>query len=330
MIRSLPLLALFATLTPLADGGAAAPLALVRSIPLPGVRGRFDHFACDVAGQRLFVAALGNDTLEVIDVARGERAGTIDGLRMPTGVVFLSDPGRLGVANGSDGSFRTYDARTLAPMSRIEGLEDADNVRWDGASGLVYVGYGNGGLGVIDAAGRKTAGSVRLPAHPESFQIERQGTRIFANVPGAGEIVVVDREQKRVTTHWSTGGFRANFPLALDEVDHRLFVGCRRPARLLILNTGNGATVAEVEIAGDVDDVFFDRQRQRIYTSCGEGFLDTVACGSGDDYERIGHEATRNGARTCFFSPELDRLFLAVPARGNDVAEIREYRLNSQ
>ena len=120
-------------------------LKLVNTIPLPGVKGRFDHFAMDTNGHRLFVAALGNDTVEVIDVAAGKRVQTIRGLRKPTGVAFLAAENQIGAANGNDGTFRVYDGKTYEQRARVEGLDDADNVRRDGKTGLIYVGYGNGG-----------------------------------------------------------------------------------------------------------------------------------------------------------------------------------------
>lgn len=308
-----------------ADSGT---LRLAQTVPMQGVSGRFDHFAIDATGKRLFVAALGNNTAEAIDVARFARLPSIRDLRKPTGVAYLSDLGKLAIANGDDGTLRFFDGKTLAPAAQLAALDDADNVRFDASAQRLYVGFGDGALGIIDAPAGKLLGRIEFKGHPESFQLERSGPRIFVNVPDTNTITVLDREKRAVVAQWPMEKFRANFPMALDEGSHRLFVGCRRPARLVILDTTSGHPLADLEISGDTDDLFFDAKRQRIYVSCGEGFLDVIQRRDGDRYERIERIATRNGARTSFFSPELDQLYLAVPQRLGQDAELRVFQPN--
>jgi hypothetical protein len=304
----------------------AEPLRLAHTIPLPGVKGRFDHFACDAGARRLIVAALGNNTGEVLDVAEFKRLHTVTGLRKPTGALMLAEPHRFYFANGNDGTLRAFDAASFSPASQLGALDDADNVRFDAAAKLIYVGYGEGALGVTDPATSKLLHSIPLAAHPEAFQLESQGPRIFVNVPDKKHIAVVDRGERKVVATWPMETWQANFPMALDEAAHRLFIGCRKPARLVILDTTRGGPVADIEISGDTDDLFFDARRQRLYVSCGEGFLDVIQRRDADHYERIARIATRGGARTCFFSPELDRLFLAVPEHSGHDAELRVYQ----
>ena len=314
--------------TPLLIGRAAdrEPLRLIHTIPLPGVSGRFDHFACDVAGRRLVVAALGNDTAEVFDLAEFKPLKSLPGLSKPTGVLILPETKKIFVANGSEGSLRAFDAGSYEPTTRVDELDDADNARFDAAAKLIYVGFGDGALGVIDPATTRLLHRIPLAAHPESFQLEVHGPRIFVNVPDAKQIAVVDRAQKTVIAKWPMEKWRGNFPMALDEARHRLFVGCRHPARLVIFDTETGTPVSDFEISGDTDDVFCDAKRQRLYVSCGEGFLDVIQRREGDRYERVARIATREGARTCFFSPELNLLFLAAPKRIGHEAEIRIYQ----
>jgi DNA-binding beta-propeller fold protein YncE len=308
------------------DGQDSLPLKVIHTIPLPGVKGRFDHFACDTAGQHLFVAALGNDTLEVLDVANFKRLRTITGLRKPTGLLYLADPSRIYVANGDDGTFRAYETKTFALASSLGSLADADNVRFDSAAKLIYVGYGDGALGITDPMAGKVIASVKLPGHPESFQLERSGKRIFVNLPDAKMVAVVDREKRAVVARWPMDKFQANFPMALDETTHRLFVGCRKPPRLVVFDTETGTSVSDLEISGDTDDLFFDSKRSRIYISCGAGFLDVIQRRESDRYERVARQPTRAGARTCFYSADLDRLYLAVPQQGGQNAGIRVYQ----
>jgi hypothetical protein len=172
-------------------------------------------------------------------------------------------------------------------------------------------------------------GSIKLDAHPESFQLEKNGSRIFVNVPDAREIEVIDRAQRKIIAKWHTDHLENNFPMALDETNHRLFIGCRRPVpRLFILDTADGKLLKIVKISNDVDDVFFDAQRKRIYASCGEAFIDMVQC-DGDNYETLEHRATVGGARTSFYWPERGELFLAVRAGMiSGSAEVRVFKCN--
>jgi hypothetical protein len=302
-----------------------ASLKLTRTIPLPGVKGRFDHFAVDEKGHRLFVAALGNDTLEVIDVAAGKRLKSVTGLHKPTGVLYLAEQNQIAVANGDDGTLKFFDGSTYELAGAIGSLDDADNVRFDAKAKLIYVGYGGGGLATIDPATMKRTGGIKLAAHPESFQLEQQGRRIFANVPEAKQIAVVDRGQPTVGG-WPMKDFQANFPMALDETDHRLFVGCRRPARLVVFDTVAGKPVSTLEIPGDTDDLFYDAALRRVYISCGEGFIAVIDRRDADHYQMRERIPTRSGARTSFFSPVLNELYLAVPQRGGQDAELRVFR----
>lgn len=304
----------------------AEVLRLTHTIPLPGVKGRFDHFACDPNAKLLALAALGNDTGELFDVAEFKRLHTIAGLRKPTGALLLADPHRCYFANGGDGTFRAFDGAGFAPAAQLNAVDDADNVRFDAAAKLIYIGYGEGALAITDPAAGKLLHSIPLAAHPESFQLETRGPRIFVNVPGKKHIAVVDRQQRKVIATWPMEKWQANFPMALDETTHRLFVGCRNPARLVVLDTERGTPVADVEISGDTDDLFFDAKRQRLYISCGEGFLDVIQRHENDRFERTARIPTRAGARTSYFSRELDLLFLAVPERDRHEAELRVYQ----
>lgn len=302
---------------------SAAP-ALTQGTPiaLPGVEKRIDHLGVDIAHHRLFVAALGNNTIEVIDLDAGKRVRSLTGLHEPQGIVFVPAPSRVFAANAQGGAVDVYDASSFAKLATVPLGEDADNVRYDAKAGRVYVGYGGGALAILDAARLKLVGRVPLSGHPESFQLEKSGSRLFVNVPDAGQIAVLDRSTQKLVTTWPVTVARANFPMALDEVHHRLFIGCRDPATLLIYNTESGKVVASLPIVGDTDDLFYDAAAKRIYVSGGEGFLDVISQVAPDRYERTGRIPTAPGARTSFFVPELKKLYIAVPHRGDQAAKL--------
>ena len=312
------------------DANEEVPNQLIKhvaSVPLPGVEGRFDHFGVDVEGRRLFVAALGNNTLEAIDLATSERAGTVKALKKPTGIAFVPALKQIAVASGDDGMCRFYESPTLKEVASLRGLDDADNVRYDAGADKVYVGYGSGALAVIDPNTAKKVADVKLEAHPESFRLEEHGDRAFVNLPDAhNSIAVVDRKKGAVVATWRLKEAGANFPMWLDEPNQRLLVGCRKPAKLLVLDTNTGKTVAAIDCVGDTDDLFLDPATQRIYVSGGDGAISVIEQVDKDHYRNAGTVPTAPGSRTSLFVPELSRLFLAVPHRGDQAAEIRIFQ----
>ena len=302
----------------------SAPLQLKQTIPLPGVEGRIDHLAVDDASERLFVCALGNNTVEVIDLREGNRVHTIAGLGAPQGVAYVS--GRLFVANDSGGTCDSYDGKDFQLLGKVDLKDDADNVRGDPATKRVYVGFGSGGIAILNATDGKEIGSIKLAAHPEAFELEKQGHRIFVNVPGARHVAVVDRQKGEVIATWAPGPF-GNFPMALDEGDHRLFVGYRVPPKLIILDTESGKAVASIGIGGDPDDVFYDGKHHRIYAICGGGKVEIIEQSDANHYKTVGAIDTASGARTGLLVPERDTLFVAIPRHGSQSAEIRSYQI---
>ncbi len=319
---------LLITLTPFiikVQAQEAIPLRLIQTIPMPEVEGRIDHLAVDLKGERLFVAALGNNTLEVLDLIAGKLIRSITGLQEPQGVLFIPEFNKIFVTNGEGGTCDIFDGDAFKLINRVKSLEDADNIRYDAAAKYVYIGYGSGALGILDAANGKHLGDIRLAGHPESFQLEKSGPRIFINVPTANQIAVVDQEKRAVVATWPLKGAQSNFPMALDETNHRLFVGFRKPAKLIVFDTESGKAVANLDSVGDTDDIFYDAMRKRIYVSGGEGFLDVFEQGDADHYRILAKIPTASGARTALFVPELGRLYLAVPHRGSQGAEVRVY-----
>jgi DNA-binding beta-propeller fold protein YncE len=278
----------------------------------------------DAESGRLFVAALGNNTVEVIDTKQGKRTKSLAGLHEPQGIFYLPGPNRLYVANGDDGTLRIFDGGSYQPITSLKLGEDADNIRWDASNRRVYVGYGRGALAAIDENGIK-AGQIDLDAHPESFRLEERGPKIFVNLPESRKIVVVDRHTKSVIARWSTGGAFENYPMALDESNHRLFIVCRMPARLVVLDTDSGKIVGKWATVGDSDDVFYDAAMKRIYATGGEGKISVFQQETRDKYSEIASIPTRKGARTGLFAPETHSLFVAARRQGSEAAAIYVY-----
>jgi YVTN family beta-propeller protein len=308
-----------------AQSADASPLQLETKIVLGDVRGRIDHMAIDLKRQRLFVAELGNDSVGIIDLANRQFIHRITGLREPQGVGYEPSTDMLYVANAGDGSVRLFEGSDYKTTGRIELGSDADNIRVDALSNRVFIGYGSGGLAVIDPATRSKIGDISLKAHPEAFQIEPSTSQIFVNVPDAHGIAVVDRTSHKQIAEWPIRDRGANFPMALDSVLHRVLVIFRAPAELGVFSVTDGKLIATIETCGDADDVFVDPRRNRVYVSCGAGFLDVLEP-NGAAYRRITRMPTISGARTSLFVPELDRLLVAVRARPEAPAAVWVFR----
>ena len=303
------------------------PLRQVAVIAMPQVTGRIDHLAFDPVRQRLFVAALANGTVEVLDTAGNARVRSLGGFREPQGVALIPELRAVAIANGGDGTLHVIDADTLETRWQQHVADDADNVRYDTRAKRVFV-AGVGGLFMADPSSRRMLGAIPISGHPESFQLESTGSRVFANLPDMSQVVVGDRSSSSVAARWSTGDCGANYPMALDEAGRRLFVGCRRPASIAILDTTTGKVIGGAPAVGDTDDLFYDGDTRRLYVIGGEGFVDVFAF-DGNRVQRIAQARTRSGARTGLWVASRRRLYVAVPARSGQAAEVRVFDAQS-
>src|SRR5437868_3169691 len=307
---------------------ARAPLLLVQQIPLPNVGGRIDHFTFDGKRKRVIGAALGNNTVEIVDTFAGRDIHSIPGAADPQGVVYVGEFDKVFVANGTDGKLRIYDGDSFKLLNTLDIGEDADNVRYDPAEKKVYVAYGGdaeGGIAVIDAAsGKRVEDVAKFDAHPESFQIATLKPVIYANIATKAKIVVIDRRTRRVTD-WPLKTGKANYPMALDEADHRLFVVTRKPAQVVVLDSDSGGMVASIPCVNDSDDLYYDTARKRIYAPGGEGFISVVQQIDPYHYKSLAMIPTTIGARTGLWYEKRDRFYLAVPASSKQGAALWVY-----
>ncbi len=313
------------------SGTNQAILSLIQTIQIQNVAGRIDHMDIDVQGQRLFVAALGNNSVFVVDLASGKLIRSITGFSEPQGVVYIPETHSLFVSNGGNGTVDVIDTGSFSLVRTISFSSDADNMRYDPISKLVYVSFGVGygaGLGIINATNDQVITKIDFGNHPESFQVEQNGTRIFANVPTLDAVMVADKSTGKLTTSWPPDNATANFPMALDEKGGRLFVGTWSPPKLLVFDSKSGKLVSSVTISTDADDISYDPTTGFAYVSCGEGFVNVVGQTSTNAYTVVSKVPTREGARTSLFVPALHRLFVAARA-GSLPAEILVFEVGS-
>ncbi len=308
------------------SGGETAgqALRLEAKIPLGAVAGRIDHMAIDLARKRLFIAELGNNSVGVVDLDARKVVHRIAGLKEPQGVAYVPATDTLYIANRGDGSVRMFHGADYSPAGRVELDSDADNIRVDASANHVIVGYGDGGLAVIDLTTGKKIGTMPLKAHPESFQLDPRTGEVFVNLPDERAIAVLDRMTGQQRHGWAMP-YGGNYAMALDNERQRVLTVFRQPAKLMAFSKQTGDVADQVATCGDVDDLFLDTKRQRLYISCGEGFID-VRDASKAGYPEVERIETVSGARTSFFVPEMDLFVLAVRAQAGEPAAIWLYR----
>jgi DNA-binding beta-propeller fold protein YncE len=304
-------------------------MVLTGSVPLEGVKGRFDHFTSGKG--KVFVSGLGNNSVEVIDIFQGTRVHEITGVPNPQGVVFSPEANKLFVAS-EKGKVHIYDGDSFKLITTVNFDGGADNLRYDAANKRVYVACGddekNSAIAAVDAMTNKRLDEVyKLGAEPESFQLEKSGPNIYVNLPEPKQIAVINRSTKEISRWSLTVG--QNFPMALDEADHRLFVGSREPATLSVFDTGTGRMVASLPSVQDSDDLYYSAEHKRIYMPGGEGFIYVFQQNDPDHYSLLGKVPSVLGARTAgYFGRQgkgFDRFYLAIPAGSSASAEVRIY-----
>lgn len=308
---------------------AAPPMILTGSVPLEGVKGRFDHFAS--GNGKVFVSGLGNNSVEVIDLFQGTRTHEITGVPNPQGLAFSPEANKLFVAS-EKGKVYIYDGESFKLLSTLDFDGGADNLRYDAATKRVYVGCGddekNSAIAAIDAMTSKRTDEVyKLGGEPESFQLEKSGPYIYVNIPEMKQIVAINRTTKELT-RWPVTNLQ-NFPMALDEPDHRIIVGTREPATISVFDTGTGKMVASVPTIQDTDDLYYSAEHKRVYVPGREGAIWVYQQNDPDHYTLLAKVPTALGAGTAgYFGRQgkgFDRFYLAVPAGANTNAEVRIY-----
>lgn len=300
-------------------------LQLTAKIPLPHVRGRIDHLALDARGQRLFVAALGNRTMEVVDLKSHKVIHVIAHLRYPQGLAYVPDLNRLVVATAGDGKLRFYNAKTFRLLHTLNLKDDADDLRYQPATHTVFVGYGNGAIDGVDVRDFKIISHIPVAGHPEAFEVGR--THIYVNAQQYDQVQQLDRTTQHVTATWKLHAAKGNFPLAYDAHNHRLFIGCRQPSLLLVLSSRTGREIARYKIAGTADDMYFDPAAQRIYIACGAGELEVFHENTPNTFALLAVIPTALGGRTCLMNCTTHRLYVAIPRHGDQHATILVYAI---
>jgi DNA-binding beta-propeller fold protein YncE len=302
-----------------------ASLKLVQTIPLKGAPGRVDHMAVDARHGRLFVANLSNNSLDVVDLKEGKLVKQVPGQMKIQGVAYATDLDRIYVGNGTPGECNVFDGRDYRLLKSIK-LPEADNVRYDPRTHLVYVEHSPAALAVLDARTYEQKADIKLPGRPEAFQLEPARSRLYLNALGPSQVVVIDTDRNEVLHKYPLKVADRGYPLAVDEANRRLFIGCRDRPVVVVMDSESGKPITTVPIPADIDDLFYDAKHKRLYASCGEGFLAVIRQRDPDHYGTPEKIPTVKLARTCLFDPASGRLYLGLPRReGREGPEVQVY-----
>jgi hypothetical protein len=314
---------LFAALTvslftfPSGVRGNEPPLERVATIALKGPVGGLDHLALDAKRGRLFVANTVNGSLDIVDLKAGRLLKQVPGQGRIRGVAYSPEADRIFVGNGDGGVCNTFDGESYELLKTVSLGVDADNVRYNPRTRRIYVVHADNELSVIDAADYTLRSPIALPKSLGAFQLEATRPRMYINAKEEGVVVALESNTDRIIDRFNVAPAGINAALAIDEPNHLLFVGCRRNPSVVVMNSDNGKFIDRVPIPGDVDDIYFDARRGRIYASCGEGAIAVIQQITADRYASLATVPTVEGARTSLFNPDGGYLYLAVPRRAS-------------
>ncbi len=295
-----------------------------QTILLPNIKGRIDHMSIDLNSKRLFVAALGNGTVEIIDLKSGKDVYSITGFDEPQGVLYYAKNNLLFVTSAGDGTCKIFDASNYKLLKTIHLGEDADNIRLDSKRDIVFIGYGSGGIAAINPISMRIVYKIDLPDHPESFQIDEKKSLMFVNIPGVAQLEVIDIQNRKVIQRVQLD-INGNFPMALDTLNHLIFVGSRNPSKMIIFNETSLKIVHKKNISGDADDIYYDNKNSLIFISCGSGYIDVFKLINSNKIIFKESFKTSPGARTSLYVPVINKLFIAARKYDGNPANVTEY-----
>lgn len=286
----------------------------------PEYSGDFDHFGYDFKGNRLWLAAEDHGTLELFNLRTGHHERTITGFQTPHAIVYLPKANRLIVTDSGKGMTKVLDATTYKIVGHIALAPGADSAEYDPSDGHLYIVTGGKDVGMkdcflndIDPLTGHVYHKLRFNSdHVEAVMAEQHGNRLFVNVADHDEVAVVNKKTFKVIARWSLKGAHDNLTMALDEGDHRLFVGTRKPSKLFVLNTDTGATVAMLDAPATSDGLFYDRTRRRVYVPGGDGYLGAFQQVTPNLYAARPRVPSALGAKSGILVPQLNRIYLAI------------------
>jgi DNA-binding beta-propeller fold protein YncE len=328
------LLTLIMTFALQVKSGPASPLELVRTIPMPGIAGRFDAFGVDVKGHRLFVTPLDHKTVEVYDLTTGKLIHSIPGIEKAHAVLYRADLDEIFVTDGPAESLKIFKGDTYELVKVVKPLAEPDGILYDPATHFLYIITGGENakldyslISVVDTDKGERLGDIRIEGGTmEEMRLEKSSERLFVVNREKNRIEVIDRKKRTILTSWPLTLGKVPVGLAMDESAHRLFVGFRSEV-IVVLDSASGKEITSFPISKGIDGMVFDPATKRIYSEANTGAIDVYEETDADHYRSLGTTPIGVPAKPGLLVPELNRYFVAVPQHDNVDAAILEYKV---
>ena len=311
---------------------AAPSLRLRKTVVLPGYHGDFDHFAVDRQRGRILVAAEDHGTLEVFSLTTGDHLRTVkETIETPHSILVRPGADTIFLTDSGSSMSKILNADNYAAIRSVPLTVGADSSAYDPATGLLYVVTGGKDVDMKTAnleavhpdIGVRVASVTFEDNHVEAMALEKHGPRIFINLAQTNKIAVVDRRTMKIEHLWPVPPAQQNAMVALDEDQHRLYVVCRSPGMVVVMNSDTGTVVSTLPAPLRADDEFYDQATHRLYVPGGEGYLGIYDTASPDHLRLIEKVPTAPGAKTGLLLPDRHELILAAsPGETSNMAKI--------
>lgn len=316
---------------------AQSPMTLGGSVDLPGYTGDFDHFAVDHDRGRLLLAAEDHGTVEVFDLNSGKHLQTITGFETPHSILVRPGAPTILVTDSGKGMSKLLDASTYEVKGTVTLVPGADSIGYDPVENVVYVVTGGKDVDMATSelaavnpdTGQKKRSITLQDNHVEAMVLEQNGNRLFINLTQTNKVAVIDRTTMKLLATWPVPAAEQNAMAALDEKKHRLFIGCRKPGMIVVMNSDTGAIISHVPTPLRSDQLLYDEASNRLYSPGGEGFVAIYDTTDPDHLKKVANVPTAAGAKTGILIPDMKKLVLAVsPGDTKATAKVLTFTVN--
>ncbi|HEY4050931.1 MAG TPA: hypothetical protein VGM27_29035 [Acidobacteriaceae bacterium] len=320
----------------LCNGQQPAGLQLIRTVTLPGYSGDFDHFALDGGRSRVLLAAEDHATLEVFDLKSGDHLQTIRGFDTPHSILVRPGSPTIFVTDSGPSMSKLLDANDYTKKGAVKLVAGADSSVYDQAANILFVVTGGkdvemstAGVEAVNPDNGEVLGKISFnDNHVEAMAIEKHGDRLFVNLTQTNKLAVVNRKTMKEIAEWPISPAQQNAMVAFDEAAHRLYVVCRKPGMVVVLNSDNGSVIGTQPAPLRSDDVMFDPSAHRLYVPGGEGYIGVYDTSDPDHLKMMAKVPSAPGAKTGLLLPDRHELLLAAsPGDTKAVAKVLTFRV---
>ncbi len=320
-----------------AAAAQSSSVRLIKSVELPGYSGDFDHFAADYDRNRLLLAAEDHGTLEVFNLNTSAHLRTVNGFGNPHSILVRKGVPTVFVTDSAKENATIRDADAYAKKQTVQLTPGSDTAKYDASANILYVVTGGKDVDMKTAnleainpdTGAKLGSITFQDNHVEAMAFVESDPRLFINLTQTNKLAVVDRKSMKVIATWPVSPAQQNAMVVFDSAQHRLYVVCRSPGMVVVMNSDTGAVVGTQPAPLRADEVQYDPSTHRLYVPGGEGYMSIYDTNDPDHLKIVEKVTTASGAKTALLIPAMHRLFVAVsPGDTKAVAKVLTYEVH--